>query len=149
VVHLLQGSLEKGYLCLDDPASLEILSGNSSVPPKSMMETRFEREDGTQIDLDWSAVKAVFFVSSFKGNSEHQPIRFYANGPCIESIWVEIVFRDGEVIEGCVQNSLRHLVDDVFFLYPSAPGSNNLLVYVNKASISSYRVLGVRMLEDQ
>jgi hypothetical protein len=89
-------------------------------------------------------LKAVFCVKSFEGDSARQNIRFYANGPVVERIWVEIQFRTKEVIEGTLHNSLRHLVDNGFFLQPSDPESNNILVYIDKSSIMNYRVLGVR-----
>lgn len=104
-------------------------------------------ENGTPLDVDWPQVKAVFFVLSFEGNRDYRSVRFYSDGPEIKSIWVEIVFQDDEVIEGYISNSLHHLQDDGFFLIPSTPGSNNQLIYVNKAAIASYRVLGVRTNE--
>jgi hypothetical protein len=99
--------------------------------------------------VDWSQIKAVFFVSSLKGDSEQETVRFYTSGPEVQSIWVEIVFSDGEVIEGCIRNSLHHLKDDGFFLRPSTPGGNNLLIYVNKSAIVSFRVLDVRTMENE
>jgi hypothetical protein len=101
-------------------------------------------EDGSALTLELSQIKAIFFVSSFKGDRDYDPVRFYAAGRHPELIWVEIAFRDGEIVEGCVENSRHHLSSDGFFLIPSSPGGNNQLIYVNKSAIASYRVLGVR-----
>jgi hypothetical protein len=139
VITMQDGILAKGYYCAGTPVDLNSLAGNS----EAHLRERYTSENGTQLEIDWSQVKAVFFVSSFEGDRKYEPLRFYVNGPAIKSIWVEIVFRDGEVIEGCVQNSLDHLRNDGFFLLPSTPGGNNLLIYVNKAAIADYRVLGV------
>jgi hypothetical protein len=139
VIAMQDGVLIKGYFCAEPPADLTLLAGNSD----SHIHDRYISEDGTPLEANWTQVKAVFFVSSFDGDRKYQPLRFYSNGPAIKSIWVEIVFRDGEVIEGIVQNSIHHLKDDGFFLFPSTPGGNNLLIYVNKTAIADYRVLGI------
>ncbi len=140
-------SVVKGYLRSAMPSVHEL--GDSHFCFHEVLAEHGVGVDGAPIDVDWSTVKAVFFVSTFEGNRDQETVRFYANGPQVGKIWVEIVFHDGEVIEGCVQNSLRHLKDDGFFLLPSTPGSNNHLIYVNKASIVGYRVLGIRMPEDK
>lgn len=147
VISRQDGTVVRGYFCPEAPADLNSLVDNS--PPRfhEMLGTCVS-ENGTQLDVDWAQVKAVFFVSSFEGKRDYESVRFYSNGPDIKSIWVEIVFRDGEVVEGYIRNSRHHLTDDGFFVNPSTSGSNNLLIYVNKAAIASYRVLGVRPLED-
>jgi hypothetical protein len=140
------GAISKGYLYAAS-ADLRSLDGNSPFQFHKAVDSCVS-EDGTKFDMDWSEIKAVFFVSSFEGDREHKPMRFYTSGPELQSLWVEIVFRDGEIIEGCIRNSIQHLKDDGFFLHPSTPGSNNLLIYVNKAAIVSYRVLGVRTMDN-
>jgi hypothetical protein len=133
--------LTKGYFCAEASTDLRSLDGNSQFQFPKVLDTCIP-QDGTKFDVDWSQI-----VSSFEGNRDLQPMRFYTSGPELQSLWVEVVFRDGEIIEGCIRNSLHHLKDDGFFLHPSTPG-NNLLVYVNKSAIVSYRVLGVRTMDD-
>jgi hypothetical protein len=91
-------------------------------------------------------VKAIFVVKSFRGDAKRNGLRFYSHGPAVGSIWVEIQFKDNEIVEGLVENSLQHLMGNGFLLRPSDPGSNNIYIYVNKVAIASYRVLGVRAL---
>jgi hypothetical protein len=59
---------------------------------------------------------------------------------------MRLQFRDGEVMEGIVHNSLRYLVDPGFFLMPTDPESNNKLVYVVKSWLADLRVLGMRKI---
>lgn len=139
------GTVTRGYFLSEISTGLDSLSNDPQSRFREAFASRYISGDGGPLDIDWSQVKAVFFVSTYEGDRGHEPVRFYGNGPQIECIWVEVVFHDGEVIEGCIRNSLRHLVDDGFFLHPSTPGGNNLLIYVNKAALQSYRVLGVRM----
>jgi hypothetical protein len=90
--------------------------------------------------------KAIFYVKSFDGNSDHNHLNFSTGSPAGLGIWMRLQFRDGEVMEGIVYNSLRYLVDPGFFLLPTDPGSNNRLVYVVKNWVVDHRVLGLRKL---
>jgi hypothetical protein len=96
------------------------------------------------VQVALSDIKAVFFVKSFRGDPKRKNLRFYTNGPSVGAIWAEIRFNDNEIIEATIDNSAEHLMGEGVLLHPSDAGSNNLLVYVNKSAISSYRVLGVR-----
>ena len=147
IIRMQDGSVVRGYFLPPDPTDISGLAERSPSNIRELLTANCEREDGTLLDVDWANLKAVFFVSSFKGDRTQNKVRFYGNGPMIESIWVEITFADDEVIEGCIDNSLRHLQNDGFFLRPSSPDTNNLLIYVEKASIVKYRVLGVRTEE--
>jgi hypothetical protein len=64
--------------------------------------------------------------------------------PVTQGIWMRLQFRDGEVMEGIVCNSLRYLSEPGFFLLPTDPDSNNKLVYVMKSWLVDHRVLGMR-----
>jgi hypothetical protein len=141
------GTVIKGYFLSEVPDDLNWLARESQLRFDELLALCVS-EDGRKLDVGQSKVKAVFFVSSFKGDKEYKPVRFYSSGPEPHSVWVEVVFVDGEVVEGCVQNSIHHLKNDGFFLLPSSPGDNNLLIYVNKAAIAKFRVLGVRMMDN-
>jgi hypothetical protein len=143
------GTVTKGYFCAESPVDLNSFVRNLHSCFHEELHKRYIADEQDQPELDLSQLKAVFFVSSFQGDNERDSVRFYTSGPEVQNIWVEIGFNDGEVIEGCVRNSLDHLKDDGFFLYPSSPESNNLLLYVDKSAIVSYRVLGFRMLDDE
>lgn len=98
----------------------------------------------TTLDIPMRNIKSVFFVKSFRGDPGRKDVRFYSNGPEVGKLWVEITLKDSEVIEGLIENSVLHLLGDGLVVKPTDMGSNNLLVYVNKAAIDSFRVLGVR-----
>jgi hypothetical protein len=92
-------------------------------------------------------IKAVFYVNSFEGDSEHSDLNFHSRAPIVHGIWVRVQFLDGEVMEGIVYNSIRYLVDSGFFLMPTDPDSNNKLVYIRKSWLADHRVLGMRKLQ--
>lgn len=143
VVNLQDGTVVKGYLETAVPTDLVSLLQN----PLRRFPTKLTLlgADGSGArELDVSTAKAVFFVKSFDGDKRKNPVRFYANGPAVHGIWVEVRFQDGETVEGVIHNSIHHLIEDGFILSPSDPESNNEMVYVLKSSIQNYRVLGVR-----
>jgi hypothetical protein len=97
-------------------------------------------------ELPANEVKAVFFVSDLNGEPDHNSLRFHALEPIIPGIWVQVQFRDGEMIEGIVENSIRFLTEPGFFLRPTDPGCNNKLIYVMKNWLAEHHVLGLTNL---
>ncbi len=142
VVKLRSGEVVKGYTTSpgSDAASL---FNDSSQNSGNAIRVRLVNSNAP-IRIALSDVKAVFFVKSFRGDPKRKNLRFYTNGPAVGAIWAEIRFIDNEVIEATIENSVQHLMDDGLLLRPSDADSNNVLIYVNKSAITSYRVLGVR-----
>jgi len=135
----------KGYLESPVWNTIEELLSNA---PQSSPETFRIRnlETGIVEEISVKDVKAVFYVESFDGNSDHSQLNFHTRAPIVHGIWMRCQFLDGEVMEGIVYNSIRYLVDPGFFLLPTDPGSNNKLVYVLKSWLVDHRVLGLRKL---
>jgi hypothetical protein len=135
----------KGYL--ESPAwnTIEELLSNAPIKAPDTFRIRLLETDEVE-EISTADVKAVFYVNCFNGNSKHKELNFYSRAPIVHGIWVRCQFRDGEVMEGIVYNSIRYLVDPGFFLLPTAPGSNNKLVYVLKSWLTDHRVLGVRKI---
>lgn len=135
----------KGYLESPEWNTIEELLGNA--PQKSLETFRIRRLDTNEIEIvSIKDVKAVFYVNSFEGDSVRNHINFHTRAPIVHGIWMRFQFRDGEVMEGIVYNSIRYLVDPGFFVLPTDPGSNNKLVYVVKSWLVDHRVLGLRKL---
>ena len=135
----------KGYLESPRWNTLEDLLSNS--PPSAPQSFRVRRiESDTVEEIPIGGVKAVFYVNSFDGDSDHKELKFHTRAPIAHGIWMRIQFLDGEVMEGIAYNSIRYLVDPGFFLIPTDPGGNNKLVYVVKSWLADHRVLGMRKL---
>jgi hypothetical protein len=143
VVNLKDGTVVKGYLETTVPTDLASLLQDPLRRFPNHLRLLSANGSGEH-EIDVTKAKAVFFVRSFEGDKKKNPVRFYANGPAVHGIWVEIRFHDGETVEGVVHNSIHHLIEDGFLLSPSDPDSNNEVIYVVKSSIQNYRVLGVR-----
>ena len=133
----------KGYLESPVLTTIEELLDNA--PQSSPASFRVRHLDSDVVEeIPTNGIKAVFYVNTFKGDSEHTNLNFHSRAPVAQGIWVRLQFRDGEVMEGIVYNSLRYLADPGFFLLPTDPGSNNKLVYVMKDWLVDHRVLGIR-----
>lgn len=135
----------KGYL--DSPAwnTIEGLLGNAPTSPPEIFCVRLLDSDVVE-EIPVKEIKAVFYVNSFDGDSDHKQLNFHTRAPIVHGIWMRLQFLDGEVMEGIVFNSIRYLVDPGFFFLPTDPGSNNKLVYVLKNWLVDHRVLGIRKL---
>jgi hypothetical protein len=139
------GRMVKGYL--ESPVwntIEELLSKAPAGTPETFTIRRLDSNDVEEVSV--KDVKAVFYVNSFEGSSEHKNLNFHSRAPTVHGVWMRLQFLDGEVMEGIVFNSLRYLVDSGFFLLPTDPGSNNKLVYVVKSWLVDHRVLGLRKI---
>ena len=135
----------KGYL--ESPAWNTIEELLSTAPPSSPEAFRVRHLESDLVEeISVKDVKAVFYVNSFDGDSDHNHLNFHTRAPIVLGIWMRFQFLDGEVMEGIVYNSIRYLVDPGFFLLPTDPSSNNKLVYVVKSWLVDHRVLGLRKL---
>jgi hypothetical protein len=141
----MQDGLVSGYLETPVWENLEDLLRHVPVGPPE--EFRVQRLDtGIVEHIPAMDAKAIFFVKSFEGDDRHNELKFYTRAPIVHGIWIRIEFKDGEVMEGIVHNSIHYLIDSGFFLLPTDPGSNNRLVYVVKKGLRDCRVLGVRTI---
>ncbi len=135
----------KGYW--ESPAwdTIEELLGNAPAASPEILRIRHRDSDKVEEVLIQN-VKAVFYVKTWEGDSGHNHLNFHSRAPVSSGIWVRLEFRDGELMEGIVYNSLRYLVDPGFFLMPTDPECNNRMVYVSKSWLVDHRVLGMRKI---
>jgi hypothetical protein len=146
VIHLDGGKVIYGHIDFDGNAMEFFQASDLDVRDAITVRPLDAKEPALAVRV--REIKAIFVVKSFRGNHKRKGLRFYSNGPAVGSIWAEIQFKDNEIIEGLIENSMQHLLGDGFLLKPSDPQSNNICIYVNKAAIASYRVLGVKALRE-
>lgn len=143
VAHRRDGKLVKGYTEVMPVADLEALIQQEPVALPRMITVRLVKSRKT-ISVPLNSLKALFFVKSFEGREEYKEVKFFETHPMIEGLWVRLKFYDNESIEGVVRNSLDLLVNPGFFLKPPDPQSNNEILYVVKASLSEFQVMGIK-----
>ncbi len=130
--------------CLESPpwgSTGEALRGSEDPSHERFRIRSLDRRRVEEIPA--SEIKAIFFVSDLQGDGERNDLQFHGVEPALPGVWVQARFRDGEVIEGIVENSIRALLAPGFFLRPTDAGSNNRLIYIMKSALAEYHVLGV------
>lgn len=142
VARLRNGKLVKGYWAGSSAAFEDFFQA-----PEFAISDLIDVEPlgaSKRISVPLDSLKALFFVKSFDGKKEYPEVKFFDKTPPIRGLWVRVQFYDNEALEGVIANSIRHLVEPGFFMKPPDPQSNNEIVYVIKASLTDFRILGVR-----
>ena len=130
---------------------------------KKVVITRFEREnlagfvnpfsylqplhlellkpDGQLALVPYDEVKSVCFVQDFEAAPETR--RVFLTRPKLEGLWVRMVFRDSEVLDGILPNDLLASGVAGFTVTPPEPDGNNQRVFIPRQALKSIQVLGV------
>ena len=140
VAHLEDGSLIKGFLEYPSDVAHESFVVRNQLPPTVQLRLM---DGGTGV-VDLGETKALFFVKTFEGRPDYKEVKFFKADPEIAGLWIRIQFRDNEITEGIVHNSLPFIMHGGFFLKPPDPQSNNTMTYVVKKSLKNFKVLGIR-----
>jgi hypothetical protein len=106
------------------PTSLELLTPN-----------------GALVLLPYDEVKSVCFVKDFEAEAESR--RIFMTRPKLEGLWVRMVFRDGEVLDGILPNNMLTWEIAGYTVTPPEPDANNQRVFVPRSALKSIQVLGV------
>ena len=136
--HAVRGLAEPSEL-----GSIEQLLRNDPVYPLDSIRLKLLDSDAVE-DVSTKDAKAVFFVKTFDGDLRHRALHFHEHAPIVTGLWVRVYFYDGEMIEGIISNTKDFVLETGFFLRPTDPNGNNRLVYVLKAGLKDFHVLGMR-----
>jgi hypothetical protein len=99
------------------------------------------RPDGALALLPYSEVRTVAFVKDFEDESAAR--RVFLTRPKLEGLWVRMVFRDGEVMDGILPNNLLVWEAAGFTVTPPEPDGNHQKVFVPREALRSVQILGV------
>jgi uncharacterized protein DUF6982 len=88
-------------------------------------------------EVSMKALKAVFFVKDFRGNSKYRESKVIPPGKPGKK--VEITFSDGEKIAGTTQAYNPAALG--FFVYPADPKSNSLRIFVVNWNVRDVKFL--------
>ncbi len=98
--------------------------------------------EGKIATVPYDDIKTVSFVRDFESPALAER-RVFHTRPKMEGLWVSFHFRDGEVMEGILPNSLLQLETYGFTLIPPDPYGNNQRVFIPRAALAVAEVLGV------
>lgn len=108
------------------PAGLELLS-----------------PDGSLAQVPYEQIKAVSFVRDQDGQGVLAERRTFLARPKTAGLWVELKFRDGEMLEGVLPNNLQALDAYGYTISPPEAAGNAQRVFVPRQALSEVTVLGV------
>jgi hypothetical protein len=97
--------------------------------------------EGSLVLMPYDEVRSVCFVKDFEAEAE--PRRIFMTRPKLEGLWVRMLFRDGEILDGILPNNLLAWEIPGFTVTPPEPDANNQRVFVPRSALKSIQVLGV------
>ena len=97
---------------------------------------------GNVILIDLSEVRGVYFVRDFADSNSLQR-KTFTTRPRVEGLWVQLRFRDAEVLEGLMPNDLTLIRSEGFFLNPPDTRGNAQRIFVPRSALSKMTVLAV------
>ncbi len=99
--------------------------------------------DGTILLLPYREVKCVAFVRDFPTPATPEDRKVFHTRPKMEGLWVRMLFRDNDRMEGILPNNLLQIDTYGFSFVPPDPFSNNQRIFVPREALRDIHVLGV------
>jgi len=99
------------------------------------------KPDGALVILPYTEVKCVSFVKDFEAGAETG--RIFLNRPKSAGLWIRMLYRDGEVLDGLLPNDLLAWETAGFTVTPPEAMVNSQKIFVPREALRSIQVLGV------
>jgi hypothetical protein len=99
--------------------------------------------EGAVVKAPFTEVKVVSFVKDLDGEPVSADRRLFTTRPKTGGLWVRMLFRDGDHLDGILANELLGLDPYGFHLSPPESNANTQRVYVPRAALTEFKVLGV------
>ncbi len=98
---------------------------------------------GTLVKVPVSETKAVCFVRDFEAGETWREHRSFLARPKMPGIWVRLLFRDGDSMEGMLPNNMMLIEAAGFGIIPPDPTFQNQRIFVPRPALREVQVLGV------
>jgi hypothetical protein len=98
---------------------------------------------GSLLKIPTADTKAVCFVKDFDAASTWREHRTFLTRPKTPGIWVRLLFRDGDSMEGILPNNLLMLDPSGISIIPPDPTFQNQKLFVPRTALQEVQVLGV------
>lgn len=99
--------------------------------------------DGSMLLLSYREVKCVAFVRDFPAAAASEDRKVFHTRPKMEGLWVRMLFKDSDLMEGILPNNLLQIDPYGFAFVPPDPFSNNQRIFVPREALRDIHVLGV------
>ena len=98
---------------------------------------------GTLVRVPMTDAKAVCFVRDFDAGETWREHRTFLTRPKMPGIWVRLLFRDGDSMEGMLPNNMMLVEPAGFSIIPPDPTFQNQRIFVPRPALREVQVLGV------
>jgi hypothetical protein len=98
---------------------------------------------GNLLRIPVAETKAVCFVRDFEAGETWREHRTFLTRPKMPGIWVRLLFRDGDSLEGMLPNNMMLLDPAGFSIIPPDPTFQNQHIFVPRPALREVQVLGV------
>ena len=146
------GSQKKVIIRFEDQTVLAgYLPGSGIVSSTSVGSVQFLDVTGRLQLLEFAKIRYVAYVRDFNLNDLKMPERLarqrFLGRPRSEGLWVQITFRDGEILEGLAALD-KTLIEDAacdggIYMTPPDIRTNTQRLFVPRAAMAELTVLGV------
>jgi len=99
--------------------------------------------EGALLQVPYTDTKVVCFVRDFDAGETWREHRSFSTRPKTAGLWVRLLFRDGESMEGMIANNLLQIESLGFSIIPPDPTFQNQRIFVPRAALADVQVLGV------
>jgi hypothetical protein len=99
--------------------------------------------EGSLVKVPYSETKVVCFVRDFDAGETWREHRAFSTRPKSPGLWVRLLFRDGDSLEGMAANNLMLIEPAGFSIVPPDPTFQNQKLFVPRAALADVQVLGV------
>lgn len=100
-------------------------------------------QDGSVGLIPYAQIKAVSFVRDLAGPGVFSERREFLARPKALGLWVELKFRDGDLLQGVLPNNLQMLEPQGYAFSPPETAGNAQRVFVPRQALEEVLVLGV------
>jgi hypothetical protein len=97
---------------------------------------------GKVVGIDLRDVKGVFFVRDF-GDTESLMRKTFTTRPRTEGLWLRLIFKDNDVLEGMMPNDLSQILPEGYLINPPDSRSNTQRIFVPRHALAAVTVLAV------
>jgi hypothetical protein len=99
--------------------------------------------EGAILQIPYADAKVVCFVRDFEAGETWREHRSFSTRPKTGGLWVRLLFRDGDSMEGLLPNNLMQIEPLGFSIIPPDPTFQNQKIFVPRAALADVQVLGV------
>ena len=144
MISTLEGPQHRGHLLSLGISAEEIEAQHGPVSPSAPIAFQAVGETAP-LHIEWGMVKAIEFVKSLEtASAPEENVRFFDSAAIPPYLWVRLEFKDGEVIEGKLDNSLSLMNGPCLLLYPLDDTANQECVCIPRGSIANLQVITFR-----